>query len=82
MQAITGAQARNDTRHCLDYGTRIVGGVTPGRGGEEVHGVPVFDTVRHAVEQAGADASVIYVPGRAPAMRRWRRWRPASGSCW
>lgn len=62
VQAITGAQARTDTKHCLDYGTRIVGGVTPGRGGEEVHGVPVFDTVRQAMDQVGADASVIYAP--------------------
>jgi len=62
VQGITGTQARTDTLNCLRYGTHIVGGVTPGRGGEEVHGVPVFDTVRQAVERTRADASVIYAP--------------------
>ena len=65
VQGITGAQGRFDVRHCLAYGTRIVGGVTPGRGGEEVEGVPVFDTVRAAVAAVGADASAIYVPARS-----------------
>jgi succinyl-CoA synthetase alpha subunit len=64
VQGITGTQGRFDVRHCLDYGTRIVGGVTPGRGGEKVEGVPVFDTVCAAVEAVGADASAIYVPAR------------------
>ncbi len=62
VQGITGAQARFDTEWCLRYGTRIVAGVTPGRGGESVHGVPVFDTVRRAVAAGPVDASVIYVP--------------------
>ena len=67
VQGITGAQARFDTEWCLRYGTRIVAGVTPGRGGEVVHGVPVFDTVRRAILDRPADAAVIYVP---PAMVR------------
>ncbi|MFP3489456.1 succinate--CoA ligase subunit alpha, partial [Staphylococcus sp. SIMBA_130] len=46
----------------LEYGTKIVGGVTPGKGGTEVEGVPVFDTVEQAVQKTGANASVIYVP--------------------
>jgi len=53
----------NMTRECLDYGSKVVGGVTPGRGGRDVYGVPVFDTVKEAMEAAGgADGSVITVP--------------------
>lgn len=62
VQGITGNQGRFDTRLCLDYGVKIVAGVTPGRGGEDVDGVPVFDTVRRAVDETGADAAVLYVP--------------------
>ena len=62
IQGITGGQGRFDTRYCLDYGTKIVAGVTPGRGGEAVEGVPVFNTVAQAVAETGADASCIYVP--------------------
>ncbi len=61
-QGITGNNGRFHTRQCLDYGTQVVGGVTPGKGGMEVEGVPVFDTVREAVEATGADASMIFVP--------------------
>ena len=63
VQGITGSQARFDTEWCIRYGTRIVAGVTPGRGGEAVHGVPVYDTVRRALADHRADASVLYVPG-------------------
>src|SRR3954464_13409587 len=66
VQGITGREAVNLTRECLDYGAgaKLVGGVTPGRLGREVHGVPVFDTVAQAVEHHGApiDGSVITVP--------------------
>jgi len=62
VQGITGGQARFDTEWCLRYGTRIVAGVTPGRGGEEVHGVPVYDTVARAVAARPADASIVYAP--------------------
>jgi len=64
VQGITGREAVNLTRECLDYGSRIVGGVTPGRRGRDVHGVPVFDTVAQAVEHHGGpiDGSVVTVP--------------------
>jgi succinyl-CoA synthetase alpha subunit len=64
VQGITGREAVNLTRECLDYGSKIVGGVTPGRKGREVHGVPVFDTVQQAVENHGSpiDGSVVTVP--------------------
>jgi succinyl-CoA synthetase alpha subunit len=64
VQGITGREAVNLTRECLDYGSRVVGGVTPGRKGREVHGIPVFDTVEQAVANHGApvDGSVVTVP--------------------
>ncbi len=61
-QGMTGETGTFHTRQALDYGTQMVGGVTPGKGGSEHLGLPVFDTVREAVEKTGADASVIYVP--------------------
>ncbi len=62
VQGITGKMAQFHTKDMLDYGTNVVGGVTPGKGGENVHGVPVFDTVKDAVEQTGATASLVFVP--------------------
>lgn len=62
VQGITGGTARFHTKQMLEYGTKIVGGVTPKKGGTEVEGVPVFNTVKDAVDQTGANASVIYVP--------------------
>ncbi len=67
IQGITGREAVTMTREGLDYGTRIVGGVTPGRGGREVHGVPVHDTVEQITKKTRVDASVISVP---PAFAR------------
>ena len=61
-QGITGKAGRFHTRQCLEYGTRVVGGVTPGKGGTEAEGVPVFDTVEEAVQATGADATMIFVP--------------------
>ncbi|NMC20098.1 MAG: succinate--CoA ligase subunit alpha [Thermogutta sp.] len=61
-QGITGKAGRFHTRRCLEYGTRVVGGVTPGKGGTQAEGVPVFDTVEEAVQAAGADAAMIFVP--------------------
>lgn len=62
VQGITGSTAKFHTKEMLAYGTKIVAGVTPKRGGSEVEGVPVFNTVEEAVEQTGATVSVIYVP--------------------
>src|SRR3954452_24943796 len=61
-QGMTGETGTFHTRQALDYGTQMVGGVTPGKGGTEHLGLPVFDTVREAVARPGATASVIYVP--------------------
>jgi succinyl-CoA synthetase alpha subunit len=62
VQGITGKEGSFHTQQMVAYGTNIVGGVTPGKGGGEHNGVPVFDTVAEAVRQTGANASVIYVP--------------------
>ena len=62
VQGITGREAVNFTRECLEYGSKIVGGVTPGRGGREVYGVPVFDTVREITSTRRVDGAVITVP--------------------
>ncbi len=62
VQGITGSTALFHTKQMLEYGTNIVGGVTPGKGGTEASGVPVFNTVQEAVQATGANASVIYVP--------------------
>jgi succinyl-CoA synthetase alpha subunit len=61
-QGITGATGQFHTRTCREYGTQMVAGVTPGKGGSDFEGIPVFDTVAQAVEATGANASVIYVP--------------------
>ncbi len=65
VQGITGFQGRMDTEYSLAYGTKIVCGVTPGRGGERVHNVPTFNTVRSAVSAVPVDASLLYVPATA-----------------
>jgi succinyl-CoA synthetase alpha subunit len=62
-QGITGSAGAFHTKGCLDYGTKMVGGVTPGKGGtKDANGLPVFDTVRQAVDATGADATMIFVP--------------------
>ncbi len=62
VQAITGAEGSFHTRQMLEYGTKVVGGATPGKGGQEFEGVPVFNTVAEGVESTGANASIIFVP--------------------
>jgi succinyl-CoA synthetase alpha subunit len=62
VQGITGRMAQFHTREMLDYGTNVVAGVVPGKGGESVFGVPVFDTVKQAVAATGANASLVFVP--------------------
>ena len=61
-QGITGNQGSFHTEQCMEYGTQVVAGVTPGRGGQEHLGVPVYNTVRDAADATGADVSMIYVP--------------------
>jgi len=63
VQGITGREGEFHTKLMLDYGTKIVAGVTPGKGGQTVHGVPVFDSVREAVDSVGPiDVSIVFVP--------------------
>ena len=62
VQGITGRMAQFHTKDMLEYGTNVVGGVVPGKAGEKIHGVPVFDTVKDAVAATGAEASLVFVP--------------------
>lgn len=62
VQGITGNQGRFHTKQMVEYGTPVVAGVSPGRGGSQVEGVPVFETVKEAVAATGADASIVFVP--------------------
>ena len=62
VQGITGKEGQFHTRHCIDYGTQIVAGVTPGKAGQKMDDVPVFNTVQDAVYETGADCSLIFVP--------------------
>lgn len=64
VQGITGRDGGFHAKGMLDYGTAVVGGVTPGKGGEQVHGLPVFNTVKEAVAATNANATVIYVPAK------------------
>lgn len=64
VQGITGGAGLYHTERMCDYGTNIVGGVTPGKGGQKAHDRPVFDTVRECVDYTGADTSVIFLPAR------------------
>jgi succinyl-CoA synthetase alpha subunit len=62
VQGITGNEGSFHARQCIEYGTKVVAGVTPGKGGKDLDGVPVFNTVAQGVAQTGADASLIFVP--------------------
>jgi len=62
VQGITGGEGSFHTRRCVEYGTKVVAGVTPGKGGADLDGIPVFNTVERAVAETGANASIIFVP--------------------
>jgi len=62
VQGITGNEGSFHTQRCIEYGTKVVAGVTPGKGGSQVLGVPVFDSVERAVAETGANASIVFVP--------------------
>ena len=64
VQGVTGKQGMFHTQIMLNYGTKIVAGVTPGKGGQEVYGVPVFNEVKEAIQEMSADTSVVFVPAR------------------
>ena len=80
IQGITGATGQLHTRLCREYGTQMVAGVTPGRGGTDFEGIPIFDTVAQAVAKTGANASVIFVPPPARPTPSSRPPTPASRS--
>ncbi|MHB8084524.1 MAG: succinate--CoA ligase subunit alpha [Dehalococcoidia bacterium] len=62
VQGITGGEGSFHTQRCIEYGTKVVAGMTPGKGGTKVYGVPVFNTVESAIRETGANASIIFVP--------------------
>src|SRR5438067_13616280 len=65
VQGLTGSEGRFHGLRNRDYGTKVVAGVTPGKGGTDVDGIPVYDTVEEAVQQTGANASFVVVPPKA-----------------
>jgi len=67
VQGITGREGRFHTLRNRDYGTQVVAGTTPGKGGQDVEGIPVFDTVADAVRETGANTSMVFVPPRFAA---------------
>jgi succinyl-CoA synthetase alpha subunit len=67
VQGITGRDGLFHTKAMVEYGTKVVAGVTPGKGGRDVEGIPVFDTMKEAVEKTRADASIVFVPARFAA---------------
>ena len=62
VQGITGKEGKFHTQQCVAYGTNVVAGVTPGKGGQKMDDIPVFNTVKEAVNQTGANCSMIFVP--------------------
>ena len=67
VQGITGKQGSFHTKLMLQYGTKIVAGVTPGKGGTEIHGVPVYDTAKEATQNHSPNASIMFVPAQFAA---------------
>ena len=80
VQGLTGKEGTFHTLRNRAYGTNVVAGVTPGKAGQDVEGIPVFDTVAEAVRETGANTSMIFVPPGSPPRRSWRRPTRASGS--
>ena len=64
VQGITGGMGQFHAKACREYGTQVVGGVTPGKGGQNVEGIPVFNSVAEAIKETGANASMIFVPAK------------------
>jgi succinyl-CoA synthetase alpha subunit len=77
VQVATGREGNFHLQRMLEYGTKVVAGVTPGKGGAAVRGVPVYDTVEEAVRRHGANASVIFAPAELAHLPRPRR-RPVA----
>jgi len=75
VQGITGKEGKFHALGCRDYGTKVVAGVTPGKGGESVEGIPVYDTVAEAREKQGANATMIFVPPPYAADAVMEGWR-------
>lgn len=73
VQGITGAQGSYHTQLMLEYGTKIVAGTSPGKGGSEMHGLPVFDTVQEATDRFKIDASIIFVPAPFARDAAWKQ---------
>jgi succinyl-CoA synthetase alpha subunit len=73
-QGITGKTGQFHTKGCRDYGTQMVGGVSPGKGGGDFEGIPLFNSVKEAARETGANATVIYVP--PPHLPRMRSSKP------
>ncbi len=78
VQGLTGSEGRFHGLRNRAYGTNLVAGVTPGKGGQDVEGVPVYDTVVEAVSGQGANTAMIFVPRRLPPTPSTSRWPPAS----
>ena len=72
VQGITGSQGQLHTRGCRDYGTNIVAGVTPGKGGQDFEGIPIYNTVQEAVNATGANASMILFRLLLLLMQSWK----------
>ncbi len=81
VQGLTGGQGRFHGLRNRAYGTQVVAGVTPGKGGQDVEGIPVFDTVAEAVEATGANASFVSVPPRGAASGHPRSGRGGGAVC-